>query len=566
MPNIEEFSADSGQVGISDRGAESFAQAGRRVGAAFHQLGSDTEKTYNVFHAHQVDVDTNNTLTAQSTADVNAHNNLMQLVNDPRAGDHPEMGQALIDQYTKTQNDIASHASTEEGRRAGQRVAAERIDQFSQRVASEMATVAAGKAVQNVETYTQNSSAMAADDPSRVPNLLADMETHWGQIQPHNLNPEGVNQYNEALKRAQGRVAMSGYLSGIHNGEDQIANGQPGTALDATQRMLDAGIGMDVIGDSKAAIQEKIDTARVQGAARARAALAGAKAQTETETNAEIAQIRGALLPDANGNPPDPRVADAALARLHQLTNSSDPVVAATAGREAEAIGNVIKTQAEDRLTGRLTQDDPSALAQINAAKSVAPGQPGALTLPQLDDLRSAHRISDTTYTEQRRRLEDLTNNPQLRETESRLTQFMRGSVYSALTGDTAAPDAANPTSLFGPTVNPRAKAAYEIALNQTIARFEDMTRRGMDPNAAYKELTEPGSAGSIWHVVPYWKQVAANGPEWSAQHPIGPSGSAPPPAAPAPGVDSAMRRVQSAGPMRPDESWAAYKARAGIQ
>lgn len=559
MPQLEEFTAGSGQLEIPDRGAEAFAQEGRRVGAFYHQMGADFKGDYDVFHQHQVDMDTSNTLTASSTAHVNALKQLQTLVADPKAADHPEMGQALIDQYTQAQNDIAAHASTEEGRRLGQRLAAERIEQFSDHVASQMSILAGGKAAQNYETYVNNDANTVADDPSQLPSILQDLAQHHDLARPHNLTAEGQVQYDDLLSKNQARVTMAAYLSAAHIGEQQIANGRPGTALDAAQKMLDAGVGMDVAGVDKAQIQDRLDLARTQGAERVKVNNAAAKAATEEQTNATIGRIRGALLPGPNGEPPDPRAASAALGELHALVSSPDPVVAATAGREAEAIGNLIKTQADDRLKGTFVQDDPSKIAEINQRRSIPPGQPGALTKVDLDDMRTNHQISEQTYVEQTRRFDDLSNNAPLREGEARLTSFFKSSVApmidhgAAQDFDPNAPISAA-SLMGGSSIDPQGRFAAGLALNQMIAEYQTLTTSGgMSPDQAYAKVTDPEA---LQLAMPTWTAYAKNGSAWAAQHPAiygVVTGHKAPAAAP------------SAPPPRmPNESPAAYLKRTG--
>lgn len=574
MPNLEEFQAGSGQLNISDRGAESFAQAGRRAGVAFEQIGNETAKTIDVYHQHQVDMDTSNTLTQQSNATVGAMKDLMTVTSDPQAADHPELGQAAVDRYRQSLLDINSHASTDEARKIGERRMAELTQQFSDHVASQMSILAGAKAAQNFETYTNNNANLAVDDPSSLPRLLQDEESHHDLARPHNLTAEGAAQYDELLSKSQARITLAAYVSAAHLGEQQIANGLPPTALDAAQKMLDSGVGMDVAGVDKATLQERLEVARTQGAERLKVGQAAQKAATAEDTKAELGKLRIAMLPDANGQPPDPRVASQVLARLHQLAQSTDPVVAATAGQEAESFGTMIKTQAEDRLTGKLTTDDPSAVSEINQRKVIAPGQPGALTKVMLDDLRSSHRISDTTYQEQTRRLDDLTSNPNLRQTEERLTSFMHTSIEHQLTHGADPAMASGAPNLFASTVDPTGYAAFGIALNQSVAEFEARVANGASPEEAYKSLTDPGSTSSVWHMVPAWSVYAQQGPGYAADHPItfgnGPqaaaAGAAPPaggaPALPTPQGD-AMARAR-ANKIKPGESPGDYLKRIG--
>lgn len=302
MPNIEQFEAGPGKIEVNDRGAESFAQAGRRAGVAFNQLGQETEKTYDIYHQHQVDVDTSNTLTAQSTLDVNAHHQLMTLVNDPRAMDHPEMGEAFLQDYNQRQDDIVAHATTDEARRVAQRTAAERKDQMAQRVASEMSTLAGAKFAANRDTYVQNNAGMAADEPSRTVALVADIESHWGTTAPHNLSAEGVAQNYTDMKKAQTRVALSGVLSAAHLGEEQIAAGKPGDAIDAMEKQLDSGVLDDYIGDNKAELRSRLEVARTQGQSRFEQAQKFGQEQIVQQGKGEYADIDAQLQPYIHGN------------------------------------------------------------------------------------------------------------------------------------------------------------------------------------------------------------------------------------------------------------------------
>lgn len=570
MPNIAEVDAGSGAIQAPERGSEAFAQEGRRVGAFYHQIGQDVGGTVqqlgDQYVKHQTDLEVSHLYAATTTAEQNLETAWQTYSTDPANRGRPDLASSFMQDHVQpVLEDLQSHAQTD----TGKRLAAEETARVSQnifhRTVADQSDLDAAQWHNNV-LQTQSNLAAGAD-LSNMDQRIGDWNTVASNTMPSTVSADQRSRLSEQLQNeGAARVTASAYLNSFEAIKQGLAAGQDVTAADTAARAaLAANRNFQYLTpEQQTEMTSRLDEAEARGKEMFRTDQAGQKAAIEEQTNAQIGQIRGSLLPDSNGNPPDPHAAAAALDRLHQLTNSANPVVAATAGREAEAIGNVIKTQAEDRLTGRLTPDDPSAVAEINQRKSIPPGQPGALTKVELDDMRAAHQISDTTYTEQTRRLDDLSSNPQLREAEARLTSFMRGSIDPQLTG---APDAGENggMTLFAPTVNPRAKAASGIALNQAIAEFENRVDRGMPVDAAYREMTDPGSPSSMWHVVPYWKQVAANGPGWAAQHPVtvGNPGAAPPPA---PALDAAVARVQATGAIRPGESWTAYKARAGIQ
>ena len=158
MPNLEEFNAGSGQIEIPDRGAETFAQAGRRAGVAWHQIGEESEDTLNLYRQHLTDMDVSNSTTAMSTARSNFRDSWTKAAADPRALDHPEIGQAALEQFSQSLDDIAAHATTREGRNIATRMAATYKSEMHDRVASDMSDLAATRFDQNREQFLGSST------------------------------------------------------------------------------------------------------------------------------------------------------------------------------------------------------------------------------------------------------------------------------------------------------------------------------------------------------------------------------------------------------------------------
>lgn len=589
MPNIEQYTA-TGEITPSDKGIQAAEVAGRRLGMYGQQGKQDLQQIGAQVKQHEDDMWQSHFYVATTSTEANLQTGWDTFVSDPAHKDLVASGtaaSAYMDQVAKpTLQALTDAAGSDPGRqRMAQEEASRLQSNLFTKVSGEQSALTGAVFAQNFQQTQNNLSASALQDPSdtnvneqlalndRFVAGLPDAVQGEGRIHTMALQTAGdqriaMSAYNGQIEAVRQKYAQAASATAAGDTAGAAAFTQQAVAAEGAIRTNIAGQkwfqylgGTEEGGGLADTLSSRVDETVRSGQDQIKVGAASAKENTETNVDAQLAQIRGSLLPDANGQPPDPGVAASALAKLHALTQSSDPVVAARAGKEAEAIGGVIKTQAEDRLTGKFTPDDPSALSEINQRISIAPGSPGALSKVDLDNLRIQHRISDATYEQQTKRLDDMTNNPLLGKTEEQLKGFMQTSIWPQIEhGASPTADATGVVNLFGSTVDPKGRAAAGIALNDAMGQFELMVHNGMAPDAAYKVLTDPGNPGSLWHVVPHWQNVAANGPGWAAQHPISPNGSPPPVA------NADLSRIQTTGPIKPGESWTAYKARAGIQ
>ena len=572
MPNIPEFTAQA-DLTPSDKGIQAAEVAGRRIGMYGHQLEGDADQIGAKLQQHEDDMWMSNYYAASTTADANLRTGWDQFVADPQNKGLIASGTAAsvyMDKVVKpTLSQLAGSAKTPNQ----QRMAAEQTGRMQSnlfdRIHGEQ-SVLTGQVFQQNYLQTQNNFASAViDDPSdtNVREQLAQNEMFTKGLP---AGVEGENRAHMLELQAVGdqRIAYAAYMGQIEKVKQQYAAGGSSPAeADVREKVAGQKYFEYLSPEQQTDVGTRLDEAVHTGQDMFKTAQAADKVQTVEQTKAQIAGLRASLLPDANGQPPDPRNAAAALDKLHTLMTSKDPVVAATAGEEAGALTNMITTQAEDRLTGKLTVDDPSAVAEINTRKSIPPDQPGALTKVQLDDMRSAHKISDTTYAEQIRRLDDMTSNPALRQNEERLISWLHTTVAPLLTDD---PNAGTytpgqPINLSASTVDPNGKAAFGLATNQVVAEYEDLVAGGkMTPDQAYAAVTNPEA---IQKAMPTWAAYKTNGFAWASQHPAeygimtGQKLAVPA----AEGLDDRVAKVQAAGPIKAGESWTTYKARAGI-
>ena len=535
-------------------------------------MKGDADEIAQKLDQHQSDMELSHGYAASTTMEANLTEGWNQFVADPNNKGLIASGtaaQAYMDQVVKPSvQSFGQGFQTREGKRFASEETARIQQNLFTRTAGEQSALTGQVWQANAQQTQNNFASSVLQDPSdtNVSQALALNEKFATETMPAGVTGEARARLTEEFQTAgDQKITFAAYLGQIEAVKQQYAQGNASDAEAGVRQSIASQKWFQYLSpEQQADIGPRLDEAVRSGQEQFRVGQASDKAQVEEATKAQIGQIRASLLPNADGSPPDPKAAQAALDKLHLLSQSTNPVIAATAGAEAESIGSVIRTQADDRLKGTFTPDDPAALASINQAVGIGPGQPGELTKGMLDDMRIAHRISDTTYQEQTKRLDDLTNNPMLRQTESRLTDFMRTAIETKLTHGAADPTG-SVVDLFASTVDPRGKAAFGIALNQTMSQFESLVHNGHSPDEAYKMLTDPGSQNSVWNVMSYWQQVAQNGPGWAAGHPttFGQAPASSPNAVPTLSSDTA--KVQATGPIKPGESWVAYKARAGI-
>ncbi len=313
MPNLEEFSAGSGQIEIPDRGAETFAQAGRRAGVAFHQIGETAEKSLGLVQAHLTDLDVSNTTTALATARSNFRDSWTKAAADPRALDHPEIGQAALEQFGQSLDDIASHATTEQGRHIAIRAAATYKSEMHDRVAADMSDLAAARFDQNREQFLGSSAAAVIDDPSSLGKEIGAYQEYL------ETTHSTADQLIEPAKRAElmqraaepglQRLTMAAYIGAIHGAEDEVAaTGKSGPRAAAVQKMIDAKTEWEHLPPEVAAeMQGRLDTAIHTGQERAQAGLNMQQKAVETEGKGVFAtldaRVQAQLRPGAQPDP-----------------------------------------------------------------------------------------------------------------------------------------------------------------------------------------------------------------------------------------------------------------------
>ncbi len=586
MPNIEQLNLTPSQVDIrpSELGVEAAVQAGRRIGTFSHQLGETVGRTTNIIGQsvvkHNEDIEKQSLLNAWTSADVQDREDFDSFMNMPENQGNPHAAMEYYEQYSKPRYDgLMATAKTDGGKLFAQNLYDRSVKQSFDHSATAYSQIAGQQHITAIENRAGYYSAKVGSGEMTPDEAHAALQSDLAGTNPQTggraefANPgEAAEQEGVYMRQADKDFATRYFDGRMNRIEDGVASGQNVDAQIKSMRDdLANGKYAEQLGTSERDFNTELSSRIAQGQERLRVSQASVKQAGEMDTMAKVGRIRALLLPNANGDPPDPRAASEALKQINQLLHSPDPVVAATAGREAEGITGVIRTQAEDRLTSRFTQDDPTALATINQRKTIAPGQPGALSKVDLDNMRIAHQISDGTYEKETRRLDDLTSNPGVREAEGRVISSVKSVIGPELMGgaglDVTGTDSTNTADLFGSTKDPKGAAAVAIAINQVTAEFETLVAQGVNPEQAYRQVTDPQALALA---MPTWKGYAANGLDWASQHPatygVLPPGFKPGGAQTAPRPsDSAAVKIQSAGPIKAGESWSAYKARAGF-
>ena len=262
-------------------------------------------------------------------------------------------------------------------------------------------------------------------------------------------------------------------------------------------------------------------------------------------------------MPGADGTPPS---ADnvAKARRIMSTLNSRNPKGAAAVAGDISSFSEALNTNAEDVISGKTTPDDPGIVGQLDRGMSLPIGSPGATTQVQLDQARANHQISQSTYEDRSKWLKDSADNPQLKEGEADLMRFYNQVVRPQLTHSTALdPNTGQPVqTLFPGSVDANGDVAAGEAQRELLLRYRGEVAKGEDPRKVVQDMEDPTSPHYALRAMPYWKQGAAAGPSFFANHPVDVGG-------PADQQTSAIDTAR-ANPIKPGESMSAYLKRVG--
>lgn len=438
MPNIEQFNAGSGEVAIPDRGAEAFAQAGRRVGIAYTQVGEDIDRTIRPLGQeaiqHHEDMDISNTYSSLGQAEVQAKQALDVLESQPDAADHPERGQQFLDQYTQQLQTIADSASTHQGRTMAARMITQFRDNMADRVAGGQADLAGAKWMQNATQYR----AALADDTAAHPEDADKNRGIWQNFVQTTIPTMPAAQrariMTEFAQPGLEDITSSGYLAAIERGKQQLAaNGKDAPALDQVEQDITAQRGFEYLSPQmRDTLAERVDTARRQGQELFVAGTKLGQQQWAVTAKTRLAQINAGLS-DMIANPDSfsqDKLNDLEAARSQIL---NDPNAGLVTG-ELSHTDELIRTLAHGQETGEYVQTQPSVISSYLSRAMIPPGAPGAVTDAELAKaVMIDHTVNRRDYGMLKASIDHIRSDPGYKAAFSRFQQWQKQGMAAIL-------------------------------------------------------------------------------------------------------------------------------------
>lgn len=498
MPQIEEFQAGTGQVDVSDRGAESFAQAGRRANVAFKDIGADIDRTLTpmgqVFIQHQTDMDISNAYKSFSDAKMNGLDGWNKAIADPAAMDHPELGKAFLDEYSQQLDTIASHATTQQGKILAMRLATEQKEQMYGRVADDMSGLAVAKWSNNHDQFVGNTLGAIQSDPSSADANIDLLKRFDTDTIPSNVQgPERAALLRDHMAADMRQAASTYYGSLLQRGTEQAAAGQPTTALDQASKDLAANKFYEFLGDPEGAafikdLPERIDIARQRGQEQFKVGQEAQQKGLELEGKAYFATLSTKISDAvAAGQPVTAdmlKERDAGLAKYGSILPG-----------EVASTNDLIRSAVHAQANHEYTVTDPHVSANFISRLGIPAGQPGALSEAELVKAKASGALSDSDYSMFHEALPKVDGDPAMKNSLEGLRRWQE-TMKSQIEGT-------------GGALKPGAATAYAQFIHDSTQTFLGWAQSQHDPGQALEIMTNANNPKSFVSAVSHYARAA---------------------------------------------------------
>lgn len=461
MPNIRTYqgkdnapvagNADQSAAGTGQANAEGIEGLGDPVAKGMQTLGAGL-----VNYAEQNE--TSKLAADASTAQADLTTQWAQVHQQADPND-TQVAQRFMDQVVTPRLDqIGQDVSTRTGKLMWEKVRAGlQADMFT-KTAADQASLAGDAQVQNMMTVMNNASSTVMSDPTAFNSVMAmkDLAIE-GAVRTGGLpSSEAVK-----LRTDMNKQIAVGTIYGIN------ANGGP----DQAQAALDSGrFDSYLDASSKEELQLHINRSRTAQTEQQRAQLAAQKQAGEQDFDTKAAAIMGSVIqPDGTlALPPNYYSMVATQLQGHPYVKQGTVEAALNFGRSLTA----------DAEKGIPSKDDPATYDNFQQRMSVPPGQPGALTLPEIYQARANHLLSDSSMSVFKGNVEALSKDPAAAQNNRDFNALMAG--YKQYIDTTDA---------LGQFTRPQGAQAYyefSLAARQT---FDADKRAGKSPSQIETEV-----------------------------------------------------------------------------
>lgn len=563
MPNIPEYNATS-VVTPDDKGIQAAEVAGRRLGVYGHQEEQVAKEVGAKLDQHQADMELSHGYAASTTMEAGLTEGWNQFVADPAHKPLVAAGTAaqvyMQQVVTPTLQGLGEGFQTQQGKRfvIGE---TNRIQQnLYTRTTGEQSALTGEIFRQNYTQTQSNMQSSVLQDPSdtNVEQQLA-LNSNVADALPAGVTGENRVHAMELKTAGDTRIALSAYAGQMEVIKQQYAQNGSSPAEAQMRERIAGQKWFQYLGGHQEELPKMLDEAVEQGQKLY-------KANQSTQEQAVEDQGRQALVglnieihqQIAAGKSPTPEQAARVYAVAKQyagtkgLTGDVDNLLSLVDTGIADA--NTYKYQTTDNSVGEpfnaralLPNTDPHALTQTEVDRAFSIDH----KLSVDDHARLSHEIDE-------RNKPDSLYNQSLKSLDQWAGSWMR----PTLTHSPANNPDGTPNLMSGGTIDPAGDQVWAEAQRSYRNMFQTRVGHGEDPAAVSADMQNPNSPNFAGRWVDNYNRSRAGQPVI----PFGPG--APPGATPAnvPTIAAeAGAKIQAAGPIKPGESWTAYKARAGL-
>lgn len=406
MPNITEYTNPIDGLQPSDRGTDAAAQAGRRVGSFYHQIGESVGSTISdvgdAYVKHQEQVETLELMKTGTDKRLALRQQYDDYMRDPKNANDPAASKRFMDEVvTPGWEDWAANAKTDAGKRIAAEWASEGRQTMFEHTSAIQSSVDSEHAIQNGKDTIHGMASEIANDPGGNHDKQIGAMVDAAQAMAGNIaNPaerERVSGELTALARNEG--ATSHYLGLINSGQAGIDQARKDLATGVYEQYLTTA--------EREHLGNVADEQERTNASKLKAADLAATQAAEREGRGVYANIiAGMQNPDGTPRPASPDDVQAAkdFARKYGQYLPA----------EAKSLVDSIQTTIRDGIEKKYVQDDPATMANANTMVAA-----GTMTHAYADKLHAQGLLSEKSWHDLHESIERNANDP----TQKYLTQ-----------------------------------------------------------------------------------------------------------------------------------------------
>lgn len=474
MPSIREFDAPQLQIRPNEAGTDAAAQAGRRIGAFYHQMGQDiggsVQKLGDAYEEHQATQEISHGLAsyAQGLNGLSQQWNATAKSADPN---DPTIGQQFHDGTVQPWiEQWQSSFKTEAGKKWAATKAGELQQHMYEKTAADMSTLAGDAAITNMETAKNNFSQLVMNDPSShdmAQQAWRDSVEAMIQHNP-NLTADAAAKLRQHYLTEGGQEIAKGTVYGVAGNNPQLArtmlaSGKFGNYLDADQVKSLDGYAQTV--------QRANDEAQ-------KAAVAAQRKQEDDDFKGSLNKVQLSLVQPDGSILPSPSFYKDVLAL------STMPGAGRNPG-EIKSLVDMAAAAREHQINHTFVSSDPQTY--ITLSKRVGlPVTAGGLTPAEVNTAYAQGRLSDHDFSKLHEEIQkgDKENDPAQKELTRRRTEFLE-SIKTQM----------GQTGPLGSFLKPEAAARFYAFQQDTENREDALKAAGKTPAEIMATIYNPRDA-----------------------------------------------------------------------